>query len=195
MTTTAVVCHTCQQNPADFVAHDAGRDARWFSCSRCKFQAERYRVPHTFTPLPRTMTVEPGVRPSPPPIPRLALVDPATPVPGASRPSDPPTSKAAGGAKVVTKGSHRHLLLAVYATASTGLTDEEACDRAGLSPRSSPWKRCSELRQWGWLAPTGETRETLSGCQAEVCSLSAPGWESYLKLGPPAHAPALEAAP
>jgi hypothetical protein len=83
-----------------------------------------------------------------------------------------------GGAKaiVVRAGSQRAILLAVYR--EQPLTDEEAGNASGLSmlPKCCYWKRCSELRQAGYIAPTGETRLSSAGVEQQVCRITTLGF-------------------
>ena len=83
-----------------------------------------------------------------------------------------------GGAKAMTvrAGSQRAILLAVYR--EQPLTDEEAGNVSGLSmlPKCCYWKRCSELRQAGYIAPTGETRVSSAGVEQQVCRITTPGF-------------------
>ena len=67
-----------------------------------------------------------------------------------------------------------------------GLTDEEAARTAGIRAASTPWKRCSELRQWHYISPTGRTRTTQSGCQADVCAMTPEGREIWERVVVPA---------
>lgn len=56
-----------------------------------------------------------------------------------------------------------------------GLTAEEAREAAGLSPRSCYWKRCSELRECGFIRPTGETRPGDTDMHQMVCVITDTG--------------------
>lgn len=49
--------------------------------------------------------------------------------------------------------SQRQLMLLAYGVTREYLTDEQASVKAGVSPRSCWWKRCSELRQMGYIEP------------------------------------------
>jgi hypothetical protein len=60
-------------------------------------------------------------------------------------------------------------LHAVYVANPNGLTDEEACEAAGLPARSH--KRCSDLRNRGVITPTDLTRVASSGRLQQVCRL------------------------
>lgn len=96
-----------------------------------------------------------------------------------ARKSDPGTSKLAGASVAMRAGSQKHILLQAYANAITGLTDEEAGMNSGLAmrPKCCYWKRCSELRQAGFITVTGETRASSVGEQQQVCAITEAGLE------------------
>jgi hypothetical protein len=73
------------------------------------------------------------------------------------RATDPETSRQVSPIRV---GSHRALLLEQYATATLGLTDEEAGMRAALAGHEirGYWKRCSDLRTMGLIQDLGIRR-------------------------------------
>jgi len=83
-----------------------------------------------------------------------------------------------GGAKAMTvrAGSQRAKLLATY-FAEQYLTDEEAGHASGLAllPKCCYWKRCSELRQAGYIKPNGKTRISSAGVEQQVCHITAEG--------------------
>ena len=83
-----------------------------------------------------------------------------------------------GGAKAITvrAGSQRAKLLATYLR--DHLTDEEAGNVSGLAslPKCCYWKRCSELRQAGYISPTGETRVSSAGVEQQVCRITTLGF-------------------
>lgn len=88
------------------------------------------------------------------------------------RVTDPETSRKAGQQAQIRAGSQRHQLLAVYADHG-GLIDEEAGEISGLRrPGVCYWKRCSELRQQGYIEPTGETRVSNVGEWQQVCRIT-----------------------
>lgn len=95
-----------------------------------------------------------------------------------ARSTDPGTSHAA--AKTVRVGSHIAHLLAAYCDFPEGLTDEEAGTNAGLAG-TGYWKRCSDLRAWGWIARTGTTRAGSTGAAQEVCSITDAGRSALVK--------------
>jgi hypothetical protein len=97
------------------------------------------------------------------------------------RSADPDTSRE--GAKDVKprQGSQMSQLLAVYANARIGLTDEEAGERSGLAdkPRCCYWKRCSDLRRLGLIEDSNTRRAGSSGSDMMVCTITAKGLEIY----------------
>jgi len=65
--------------------------------------------------------------------------------------------------------------LSRYAVAD--MTDEEAGHASGLAllPKCCYWKRCSELRQAGYIATTGEVRPSSANVDQQVCSITEAG--------------------
>jgi hypothetical protein len=82
---------------------------------------------------------------------------------------DPFTSVLAAHSMEGVAANQCDQLHAVYASNPNGLTDEEACNAAGLPARSH--KRCSDLRNRGVITPTEMTRVALSGRLQQVCRL------------------------
>ena len=74
-------------------------------------------------------------------------------------------------------GSHRAILLAIYADATLGLTDEEAGMRAALAGHEirGYWKRCSDLRTMGLIHDLGIRRTLSTGSQGIVCAVTQSG--------------------
>lgn len=68
-----------------------------------------------------------------------------------ARGNDPKTSHDGGADVSVRAGSQRAKLLAAYSGSPEGLTATEAAMSAGVSLESCYWKRCSELRQGGYI--------------------------------------------
>lgn len=91
------------------------------------------------------------------------------------RNTDPITSVEAAADVKPRRVSQAMLLLSMYEYAD--LTDEQAGDLSGLAkrPKCCYWKRCSELRAKGWIAPTGETRISSAGSSMQVCAITAEG--------------------
>ena len=91
------------------------------------------------------------------------------------RANDPATSTKAAQNLSVRAGSQRALLLSRYAVAD--MTDEQAGHASGLAmlPKCCYWKRCSELRQAGYIAPTGEVRHSSAKVDQQVCSITESG--------------------
>jgi hypothetical protein len=85
------------------------------------------------------------------------------------------TSKAGAKSLTVRAGSQRALLLARYAVDS--MTDEEAGNVSGLAmlPKCCYWKRCSELRQAGYITVTGSVRVSSAGVDQIVCAITPAG--------------------
>ena len=85
------------------------------------------------------------------------------------------TSKAGAKDITVRAGSQRALVLFWYSIQA--LTDDEAGRWSGLAkrPKCCYWKRCSELRQAGYIEPTGETRVSLAGVEQQVCRITDQG--------------------
>ena len=86
------------------------------------------------------------------------------------------TSTAGTKAVTIRAKSQRHLLLSQYSM-SSDLIDEEAGRLSGLAdrPNCGYWKRCSELRQAGYIKPTGETRLSGVGVLQAVCKITEAG--------------------
>ena len=93
------------------------------------------------------------------------------------------TSKAGAKSLTVRAGSQRALLLSRYALEA--LTDEEAGKASNLSskPKCCYWKRCSELRQAGYIATTGVTRTSSAKVEQQVCSITETGRDVLDSLG------------
>ena len=91
------------------------------------------------------------------------------------RANDPATSTKAAATIWVRAGSQRAKLLAQYDLDS--MTDEEAGHASGLAmlPKCCYWKRCSELRQAGYIATTGVTRPSSAGVEQLVCAITQAG--------------------
>jgi hypothetical protein len=109
-----------------------------------------------------------------------------------ARSTDPETSHRAAAAptNLGRWNGQRHRLLQAYEDAHNGyhptddLTDEEAGAIAGLAfTRACYWKRCGELRQLGYIEPTGE-RVSNSGNAVMTCSLTARGRAALDDIGP-----------
>lgn len=90
------------------------------------------------------------------------------------------TSGAGAKAITVRAGTQRAQLLKMYLNYE--LTDEEAGRMSGLAdmPNCCYWKRCSELRQAGYIEPTGETRLSSAGVPQQVCRITAEGLPEWL---------------
>lgn len=93
------------------------------------------------------------------------------------RSADPITSALGAEDVKPRRSSQAMLLLAEYGKHLDGLTDEEAGLFSGLlsRPKCCYWKRCSELRAKGFIAPTGATRLSSAGSAMQVCALTNEG--------------------
>jgi hypothetical protein len=98
------------------------------------------------------------------------------------RANDPETSTKAAQSLGVRAGSQRAKLLAQYVENS--MTDEEAGHASGLAllPKCCYWKRCSELRQAGYIATTGVSRPSSAGVDQQVCSITQAGHDLLRSL-------------
>lgn len=95
-----------------------------------------------------------------------------------ARATDPATSHAATKTIRLRAGTQRARLLEAFAleAAGFGLTDEEAADLAdGVPYRSEFAKRCSELREAGWIETTGTTRKGVAGHDRIVSKITDAG--------------------
>lgn len=94
------------------------------------------------------------------------------------------TGTSVEGARSVSlrAGSQRATLLGMYWVEA--LTDEEAGHRSTLAqnPKCCYWKRCSELRQGGFIRATGEVRASSAGMTQQVCEITEAGREALRAL-------------
>ena len=95
-----------------------------------------------------------------------------------ARNTDPATSKAAGKSIAITSGSQRAIILQAYL--SGDYTDDEIGVLTGyadqqLHPNCNYWKRCSELRQAGYIETTGDTRLSRANKLQQVCRITDAG--------------------
>jgi hypothetical protein len=88
-----------------------------------------------------------------------------------ARATDPATSGAAAARAALRATSNAAQLLTGYRTPAT---HEEAADRAGLSHETGH-KRTSDLKQRGFIQPTGRTRPGKSGSQMTVYAITTEG--------------------
>jgi hypothetical protein len=95
-----------------------------------------------------------------------------------ARTDDPLTShKAVTKTNTIRWGTQCYRLLAEYVRLGP-LTDEEAAVAAGLTATArSPWRRCSDLRQAGYIMPTGTERISTAGSPQRVCVVTNKGLE------------------
>lgn len=89
-----------------------------------------------------------------------------------ARNSDPDTSHEAAEQLNITAQAIR--VLQAYATGDE-LIDHEAYRIVGFPPGRTSHQRCSDLRDRGYIARTGERRLTPSGKAAYVCRITEAG--------------------
>ena len=97
------------------------------------------------------------------------------------RATDPATSRQGAQHIRLKVGSQLAQLLHVYChpSAQDGLTDDEAGTATQIT---GYWKRCSDLRTRGLIAPTGETRQGRAGTPQRVCRITEAGLAEHGKL-------------
>lgn len=101
--------------------------------------------------------------------------------------SDPVTShqadaalrKREGTANQIKAGTHRHRALREIGHFGSGLTAEEVENLTGIK---GVWKRVSDLKNMGFIAPTGRTRRSRSGREQEVLEITQAGREALSGL-------------
>ena len=93
-----------------------------------------------------------------------------------ARTDDPLTShKAVTKTNTLRWGTQCYRLLVEYVRRGP-LTDEEAAIAAGLvGTARSPWRRCTDLRQAGYIADTGAERVSSAGSPQRVCGVTDRG--------------------
>lgn len=115
------------------------------------------------------------------------LFDDARVIP--SRTTDPVTSRKAEPGKLTARNMRTKLLRGYVAAEQwpdglrpDGLTDEGAAEFAGVPLTSEYAKRCSELREAGYLEPTGEERRGAAGMARMVCRITDAGRDALAAL-------------
>lgn len=86
------------------------------------------------------------------------------------RKADPVTSHAAAQKNRKKRPTQAMRILAEYLHGE--YTDEEVTRHAGIP---GGWKRCSDLRRLGYIAPTGKLAPTSMGVMAQVCAITHAG--------------------
>ena len=71
-----------------------------------------------------------------------------------------------------------------YAVTGRELLDHDAYRLAGFLPGRTSHQRCSDLRDWGFIARTGKRGLTPSGHTGHLCSITELGVRFLLKLEP-----------
>lgn len=92
-----------------------------------------------------------------------------------ARNTDPVTSHLGALDVKPRAGSQAMLLLEQYALEP--LTDEEAGynSKLAMRPKCCYWKRCSDLRDFGLIAPNGTKRMSSAGSLMMVCEITPAG--------------------
>ena len=92
-----------------------------------------------------------------------------------ARHTDPETSRLGAEDVKIRRDSQKMQLLIEYA--KEPLTDEDAgyASKLAMKPGCCYWKRCSELRELGLIAPNGEKRMSLAGSLQMVCCITPAG--------------------
>jgi hypothetical protein len=92
-----------------------------------------------------------------------------------ARNTDPDTSKQAGENLAVRGGSQRAIILATYLHGD--YIDDEIGQITGFAniTNCNYWKRCSELRQAGYIEPTGFTRRSRANKLQQICRITDAG--------------------
>lgn len=99
--------------------------------------------------------------------------------------TDPDTSLASdallrrreGNANTIRKGTHRHRALVCFSAYPH--TADEIQTLTGIQ---GVWKRVSDLKNMGFIAPTGHTRSSRSGREQEVLEITDAGRSALEKL-------------
>ena len=98
-----------------------------------------------------------------------------------ARTTDPDTSKNAYLLHTPRKDSQAAKLLAMYKRKPTGLTADEAAERAGLL-NVGYWKRVSDLHRDGFIQDTDITRPGKSGAKQTVRTITPLGEDAVRKI-------------
>jgi hypothetical protein len=101
-----------------------------------------------------------------------------------ARSSDPITShKSANNiSRSIRAGSQRHQILNAYFLGD--FTDEQVGEITGLIKNRSCcyWKRCSELRQMGYIKDTGRTTLSSANMEVMICEITELGCSKLKEL-------------
>lgn len=97
--------------------------------------------------------------------------------PGTSRQSDAALRTREGDANTIRSGTHRHRALLCFYQAD--MTAEDVKVATGVD---GIWKRVSDLKNMGFIAPTGHTRLSREGRESEVLAITHAGREALERL-------------
>ena len=95
---------------------------------------------------------------------------------------DPDTSKET--ARRIAYPSQAAKVLRAYAVTGRELTDHDAYRLVGFPPGRTSHQRCSDLRDWKFIEPTGNRALSPSRNSARTCRITELGVRFLLKLEP-----------
>ena len=105
---------------------------------------------------------------------------------GNARATDPDTSHAAAAMSRLGRNKLMFELLSSFSSGGhEGITDESAYERISSrfpKAKRSWWKRCSDLRQFGFIEPTGKKSRTETGAMARVCRVTPVGMAALIEI-------------
>jgi hypothetical protein len=101
-----------------------------------------------------------------------------------ARSDDPITSHKSANdiSRAFRSGSQRHQILNAYVLGD--FTDEQIGEITGLIKNRSCcyWKRCSELRQMGYIKDTGRTTLSSANMEVMICEITESGHNKLKEL-------------
>jgi hypothetical protein len=101
--------------------------------------------------------------------------------PSHARRTDPDTSHAT--AKLVKMNAQRYRVLGSYYKHRREMIDHEAYALAGMHQSGYAHQRCSDLRNAGWIVPTGNKGTTPFKKPARKCVITTTGIQAYNAWG------------
>ena len=106
------------------------------------------------------------------------------PLAATTRTNDPDTSGQQAKPRLIKVGSQHHRLLRQYGNTVLGLSDRTCARLVQMdAPGVCFWKRCSELRQFHLVAPTGRTAtDHVTGREVRLCAITEHGRRTLERL-------------